>query len=155
MGGMKIIPGYPPNIEEIDAAFRVKGQKIIYAYGDRIYAANGANVTPEKVAHEAVHCARQLKFGMCADPELRVRGWWAFYISSPSFRLAEEIPAHIAEYVAMTASEDNRASRRRALVMVASQLGSALYGRLISYSEAKRVILAGAEAATERAMETA
>ena len=152
---MRIISGYPPNIDEIDAAFRVKGQKIIYAYGDRIYAANGATVGPEKVAHEAVHCARQLKFGMSADPELRVRGWWGLYISSPAFRLAEEIPAHIAEYVAITAREDNRASRRRAPVIVASQLASPLYGRLISCSEAKRVILAGAKAATERAMETA
>jgi len=143
---MKIVPGYPPNIDDIDAAFKVKGQKIIYAYGDRVYAANGATVSPEKVAHEAVHCVRQ------GDD---VNGWWMRYIAEPAFRLAEEVPAHVAEYVAMCEMSGGRSARRRAIKIVAAQLASPLYGRLLSYDEAKRVILTGAEAATERAMETA
>lgn len=142
---MKIVPGYPPNIDEIDAAFHVKGKPIIYAYGAVIYSACGATVGPEKIVHESVHGVRQ-----GSD----VEGWWRRYIADPAFRLAEEIPAHVAEYLAMREAGPNRAGRRRALKIIASNLSAPLYGRLISQDAAKRVILAGAEATKREALST-
>ena len=146
MGGMTIVRGYPPLIDEIDAAFKVRGKPVIFAWGSTIYASFDAKVGPEKVVHEAVHGDRQ------GDD---VVGWWRRYIADPAFRLAEEIPAHVAEYLALCEMEPNRGGRRRAIKTMAENLSAPLYGRMISQAEAKRVILAGAEAVRGRAEEIA
>ncbi len=116
--------------DEIDAAFNVGWKKVISACGDVIYNPNGATVSPSLMAHEKVHGQRQ-----GSD----IAGWWRRYIDDPAFRLAEEIPAHQAEYWHI-AREGNRPQRRKALKIVASKLAAPLYGRMISLREAKREI---------------
>lgn len=124
---MKIIAAYPPNYAEIKAAFGavVCRPGVIFTYGKAIYCPSG-RVTPQLVAHEHVHSLRQGD-----DPE----GWWRRYISDRAFRLAEEIPAHQAEYRAHGLLSRNL--RRFTLATIAKRLSSPLYGSLISFEDAK------------------
>ena len=129
---MKVSTDYPPNFDDIKAAFN-PGRGVIYCYGDTIYGPECKHpIAPELHAHEEVHSERQGD-----DPEL----WWDFYIADPSFRLAEEIPAHQAEYAHVIASGANRPARRRALQHIAKKLSSPLYGSMITFAKAKRLIL--------------
>lgn len=141
--GMIVVEGHPPMDDDMLAEFWAKfpsayRSRILYAWGRTIYASNGAVCGPEKVAHEAVHMIRQ-----GSD----VWGWWRRYIADAKFRLAEEIPAHVAEYIFLCESQSGRAARRRALSQLAVALASPLYGRLLTVEKAKSVILDGASAA--------
>ena len=131
---MKIIHDYPPMIDEIDAAFNIRGQTIIFAWGDTIYSPTGWNPPPELHAHEEVHGQRQ------GDD---IEGWWKKYIADPEFRLEEEIIAHRAEYQHF-AKRNDRPARRRALRRIAKRLCSSLYGKVITFKKARERLLEGA-----------
>ena len=130
---VKIAIDFPPLWDEIDAAFHVKGRKVIYAWGDTIYNPYGMPVPPVLMDHEMVHGRRQGK---------DVIGWWRRYIEDPVFRLNEEIPAHIAEYNHMI-RQGNRNDRRQALKLVSGRLSAPLYGGLITKAKAKALLKAG------------
>jgi len=145
MGGsgrkMKILDAEPPNIDEIDAAFHVRGKAVIYAYGDCVYAPGGRGVSPSLQAHERIHCERQL-----VHPG-GVIGWWRAYIADPKFRLDEEILAHRAEFKWWKKQPNTdrpvdgfRSARLYHLTHIASRLASSLYGNIIGAAEAKRLI---------------
>lgn len=129
-----IIVGYPPNFRELDAAFNIGKLDVVFAWGDRIYNPNNTALAPSIIAHEGVHCDRQGS----GDPE-KLAAWWKRYVEDPAFRLAEEIPAHRAEYHAATNGDRNQ--RSRALNFVASKLASPLYGGLITQRDAMQAIL--------------
>ena len=128
---MRIVKEYPPMINEIDAAFNVRGKSIIYAWGNTIFNPAGFDISPSLIAHEEVHGRRQR-----GD----VRGWWLKYINDPAFRLEEEIHAHRAEYQHI-AKDGNRPQRRRGLKLIAMRLSSKLYGRMLTLKEAKEILL--------------
>ena len=128
---MRIVKDYPPMIDEIDAAFNVRGKGIIFAWGDTIFNPAWHDIPPSLIAHEQVHGRRQ-----GAD----VRGWWLKYIDDPQFRLEEEIHAHRAEYQHI-ARNGNRPERRRGLKLIASRLSSPLYGKMITLKQAKEILL--------------
>lgn len=131
---MNVVNGTPPNFDEIVAVFPFASRKgVIFTYGDTVYV-NGASslLTPQLRAHEAVHVERQLKAG--------VRPWWERYLRDADYRLAEELPAHRAEYQAARRSDRNAAAM--ALHVAAQRLSSSLYGSMISFGQAKRAILA-------------
>jgi hypothetical protein len=140
---VNIVVADPPLIEEIDAAFHVKGKPIFFAWGDRIYNPAGVKIPPELLVHENVHCMRQKLHGCtvaAAVPlETRVELWWRRYLADPKFRLDEELPAHVAEYWHI-ARNVNRSRRRAALSKIAKRLSGALYGKLISLEKAKLLI---------------
>lgn len=128
---MRIIDGrWPPNIAAIDKAFPLAKKKIgiIFAWGDAIFNPWSVEISIPLRMHEGVHMERQ-----GADPEL----WWLQYIASAEFRLAEELPAHAAEYGELIADLPNRNHRRRALAIVAAKLAAPLYGGLVSVNQAK------------------
>lgn len=129
----KIIKAYPPNFNELAKVFPIKGKPgVIFAYGDRIYNPSGHLLTPEVVAHEEVHCARQVEAG--------VGMWWHGYVTWHEFRLAEEILAHRAEWDAWR--DNNLPSKMdgRELDLLATRLSSPLYGSMISYECARHTI---------------
>lgn len=129
---MRIVVGRPPLFEEIRAAFPLASSpSVIFAWGDVIYTSAGATVSPALRAHEAVHGVRQVS---------DVEGWWRRYIADAQFRLDEEIPAHIAEYKHFAAQPRNL--RRLALHNIAHRLASPLYGRMIKYDDARRLLKA-------------
>lgn len=132
---MKVKIAKPPLFEEIAAAFPLaRGPNVIFAWGDTIYNPNGGPIGPELEAHEAVHGMRQ-----GGD----IEGWWRRYIEDPGFRLHEEIPAHVAQYRAFCVNHTKgnaRNQRRLYLHYVAKGLSSPLYGSLIHYDNARKLI---------------
>jgi hypothetical protein len=137
---MKVVTTFPPNYREVNAAFNVRGKPVIFCYGDRIYDPEHTGVGPDLVAHEQVHSVRQGH-----DPA----AWWKHYIESPEFRLAEEIPAHQAEYqfwaqrtCAGAPVKGFRSELAFHHLWIAKRLASPLYGSLISLTEAKALVAA-------------
>lgn len=117
--------------DELDAVFHVRGKKgVVFTFGDAIYVPDGHPVAPALQAHEEVHCARQ------PDPA----SWWRRYIDDPEFRLAEEIPAHRAEYRFICNEYRDRNLRAQLLHALANRLSGPLYGSLIKASDARRMI---------------
>lgn len=129
---MRIVFDYPPLFDEIDAKFRVRGKPIIYAWGPLIYNPMGVRVPIQLQAHEAVHGKRQ------GDD---IEGWWRRYIDDAAFRLAEEIPAHRAEYLVLATGAINRQQRRHVLRVTAKRLAAPVYGRMVSLRLATKLIM--------------
>ena len=129
---MQIVRDYPPNYLKIKDTLHPPANAI-YCYGDKIYAPGDGEVTPELIVHEQVHCDRQ------GDA---IEEWWDEYIYSPQFRLAEELPAHRAEYQAYLTRVPalSRPQRRRILKILAKRLSGPLYGKLISFERAKAAL---------------
>lgn len=121
--------GVPPIFEEIVRVFPfAKAQNVIFSWGDIIYA-RIPDLHPAILVHEGVHGGRQTD----------ILDWWARYMVDPAFRLAEEIPAHIAEY-AWWKAHGNRHERRAALVIIAKRLASPLYGSMTTRSHAETIL---------------
>lgn len=139
---MRVVQAEPPLIEEIDAAFKVRGKPVLFAWGDTIFNPLGVSIPPELMAHEAVHGLRQ---ALCPGG---AESWWRRYIAEPEFRLLEEIPAHVDEFVSLCAQyrknwRSERNMRRTYASHVARRLAAPLYGRLISFADAKKALMAG------------
>ena len=138
---MRIVQALPPNFDAIATVFpHVRGKPVFFAWGDRIFNPAGVVIPDEIKAHEAVHGKRQGH---------DVAGWWKRYLEDPVFRLAEEIPAHQAEFrhVASLRGADDplpgfRSRREFHRQAIALRLSSKLYGNLISLSAAKRLLSA-------------
>jgi hypothetical protein len=108
----------PPNFEQILKAFPNAGNPgVIFAYGDYIYNPGGGVIPEALIQHEAVHQRRQ-----GADPQR----WWELYIEVPSFRYAEELAAHVAEYKAQLHGID-RNQKHKLLMATAARLVAPLY----------------------------
>lgn len=133
---MKIVVGYPPLYDRIKARFpHIVGREVFFCWGDSIFNPTNAVIPPELIEHECVHMAQQRESG----PE----AWWIQYIDDASFRLAQEIPAHRAEFLRkIEMYGGNRANRRKYLSQIAKRLSSPLYGSMISLEGAKKVISA-------------
>lgn len=128
---MKVIEGVPPNYDKIKEKMNPPA-RAIFCYGGTIYAPVGADITPELHAHEQVHCTRQGE---------DIEGWWDQYLVDPQFRFDEELLAHKAEYAAYLAGRNpNRASRRRVLKVIAKRLSGPLYGRVVTFDKAVRLV---------------
>lgn len=128
---MNIISDYPPNYSEIVAVFPTAKQRgVIFTYGDTLYNPSRVSISESLMAHEVVHSIRH-----GTDP----KSWWDKYLVDPKFRLKEEALAHQVEY--RRASQDaSRPIRRQALAQIAKRLCSPLYGGLLSYDEAKKMV---------------
>lgn len=134
---MNIIVARPPNFDQILAVMPSADEHgVIFAWGNSIYNPSGVALPPELVAHEAVHRARQ---GLT---EVSIRRWWEFYLSSPEFRLEEEIPAHRAEYQKFCRRFKDRNLRPAMLDKLAERLSGSLYGGLISFKAARKALVA-------------
>lgn len=105
---------------------------VIFSWGDTIYNPGGATISPQLIVHESVHGKRQGR---------DIEGWWQRYLIDAEFRVQEEIPAHAAEYAAYCSlSGVTSAQCRMYMHAVASRLSSPLYGRMVRYEEARRLI---------------
>lgn len=132
---MNIVHAWPPNIEEIDAAFNVKGQRgVVFTYGGTIFVPGGETLSLALRAHEAAHSERQ------TTDVKQIESWWRKYIKDPEFRLAEEIPAHRAEYREYARLHRDRNMRSEMLRKIAQRLASPLYGNLVKFREAKAFV---------------
>ncbi len=128
-----IIAELPPMFDQINAAFPINLKTVMFSWGDRIYNPGGLPIPSALIDHEAVHGERQLAFSSIED-------WWYRYIESPAFRLAEETPAHRAEYQWLVAHALDRNQRRVALKKTAARLAAPLYGKIVTIAKARSLI---------------
>lgn len=134
---MKVVRELPPLFDEIDAVFNIRDQRVIFAWGDKIFAPKQQGELPKALlVHEAVHGERQMAYpgGVVA--------WWRRYIAEPQFRLDEEIPAHKAELAHLLTKAKGPAMRAHYLSRTAARLAGPLYGGLITIAEAKKALAA-------------
>lgn len=139
---MKISFDRPPLWEAIDKKFKVAGKPVIFAWGDTIFNPQRVPLTKELIAHEEEHGRRQFAYPCEAIGwELATEMWWQRYLIDPAFRLAEEIPAHVAEYRAYCKRHRGGGSQRQMLQMIAGKLAAPLYGNLVDVKQATTLIL--------------
>lgn len=130
---MRVLLEYPPNYAAIVRVFpEAQHGGVIFAYGDIIYNPSDITITRELVMHESIHSGRQ---------GTAVQEWWARYLRDPGFRLAEELPAHRAEYDTYCSRHANSRKRLNYLAHVAEKLSSPLYGNLLTAAQAREAIL--------------
>lgn len=135
---MQSVVGYPPNVETLDRLFNVKSEKnAIYCWGTTMFNPDNVAIPSWIVAHEAVHAAQQTV--------ITTEEWWQLWIDSEAMRLRYEMPAHVVEYRSYCASNPLRNDRRAYLTLIARRLSGKMYGRLISYETARRLIKQYAE----------
>ncbi len=128
---MRVVIGRPPLFDLIDAKFNIAKKGVVFAWGDTIFNPHNVAIPLHMMAHEAVHRDRQ-----GAD----IEGWWRRYMDDAAFRLAEEIPAHRAEYASFCERHRDRNMRARLLHELAVRLSGELYGKMIAYCNAKVAI---------------
>jgi hypothetical protein len=135
---ISIVNDWPPNIRSIRAVLPVS-ERNIFAYGGIIYNPGGGGLSPELVAHEAVHFEQQRKLNRW----YRRNGaevWWRRFLRDPEFRLEQELEAHRAEYREFCRLHSDRNERQRALRVIAGKLAKPMYGGIITVSEAIKAI---------------
>lgn len=130
---MKIVIGYPPNIDAIREVFTLSGGEI-FCYGDIIYNPAGGLLSPALIKHEEVHEKQQ------GD---EVEEWWDRYLVDEAFRFQQELPAHVAEYRELIKPFKDRNHRAHILGFVAGKLASDLYGNVCTKAEAISLIRKG------------
>lgn len=129
---MKIVSGYPPNIEKIKKAFPIR-PTTSFTYGDTIYIPSGKSRTElddSFIAHEEIHEKQQ-----GADPE----EWWDRYFADNKFRFEQELEAYQAQYKFFAKGKDRNKSFLY-LHKIAGDLSGDLYGNIVSYEKAKKLI---------------
>lgn len=130
---MNIVNSAPPNYKDIVSVFPAAAKPgVIFTYGDTIYNPSGGPISDPLMAHEGIHCGRQ---------GTEVKKWWSKYLVDPEFRLAEELPAHRAEYRAFKTICSDRNAINSYLIEVANRLSSPLYGAVITQWKARKEIM--------------
>lgn len=127
---MRVRKAYPPNIAEIRAHFPVP-PTTIFTYAPFVYVPSGNPLTAALEAHEAVHLRQQGD-----DPA----AWWARYLADEVFRTVHELEAHRAEWRVTWRVVKDRNLRARHRRWIARRLSSPLYGSLVTYQRALRLI---------------
>jgi hypothetical protein len=130
---MNILRAYPPNIEELRAAFGVIPFTVVFAYGHTIYNPAGKEIPPHRIHHEEVHRDQQLAYPG------GVEAWWKEYVANKHFRLAQEAQAYQAQY-AYIKSRANTKQLQSFLSQFAADLSSSFYGNVITVNEARELI---------------
>jgi hypothetical protein len=126
---MKVLKAYPPNIAQIQKVLNPPFATV-FTYGDTIYNPNvDAELPPDLVAHERVHMFQQMKF-------LTPGEWWDKYLKDENFRFNQEVEAYKAQWKIM------RHSRMANWLLhgIVTDLSGDMYGNLVSYTIARRLI---------------
>lgn len=123
----------PPNFDKIRKVFPLSiAPGVVFSYGDKIFVNSKNELPPEILAHERVHCERQLAMG--------VEAWWDQYLVDPQFRYKEELLAHQVEYTFLRGLYPGQARKKSILKHVAGKLSSRLYGPMVSLEQAKKAL---------------
>jgi hypothetical protein len=105
-------------------------KKLIFTYGDTFFCSN--DLSPDLVAHEITHYFQQTRIG--------IKEWWNNYFKDADFRLDQELVAYRNQYEALKASKGEAHAKYKAGLM-ATTLSGQIYGEIVSYEEALRLIL--------------
>lgn len=134
---MKIITKKPPNFDAIVAVFPSAAMPgVIFTFGNAIYNPSGAHICNALLAHEEVHARRQ------TTATAKIEAWWERYLVDGYFRIAEELPAHQAEFRAACGQIKDRNKRGMICVKIAQRLAGPLYGNMMTFSQAMKAVRA-------------
>ncbi len=125
----------PPNYEDICAVFPVVRTipTIVFCWDHRIYNPNGIDIPLPLLCHEIVHTKQQN-----GKPDV----WWRLYLSSAKFRFEQELAAHRMEY-RMSPGPKHSERKGAALRDIAMKLTSPIYGNVVGFAEAMKLIRKG------------
>jgi hypothetical protein len=127
---VRIVQGFPPNIQEIKKKFPIT-VNTVYAYGSVLYNPSGQPILDDCMAHEETHQRQQQSIG--------IDEWWNLYLNNEGFRLTQEVEAYREQYRFISANF-SRDVRRSALQKLAKDLSSPLYGDIIKKRDAEELI---------------
>lgn len=129
---MEIVNDFPPNYGDIEKAFpAIKGKKIAYCWGEKIFIPVFFEVPPEVIKHESVH-----RYYQGGAPGI----WWDIYLKDAEFRLDQELLGHQAQYQDFCSRVLDRNKRHVYLHRIATFLASPIYGSIITQPEAMKRI---------------
>lgn len=144
---MQIVRAYPPNIDQIRKYLPIH-DKVIYTFGDKIFNPKGLRIDPALYKHEEVHFNQQMRYGNNSFwqnftlPKYRIGKWWTRYLKDYAFRLSQEIPAYQTQLREYKKILKDRNDQAKIALMLAKDLSSPLYGKLISTEQALKAIRA-------------
>jgi hypothetical protein len=139
---MKVVHGYPPNLAAIKSALPIDERYAIFTYRNRLYNPSGRYIPDHLMVHEETHARQQLAFEGGTDQ------WWKRYLTNASFRLDQELEAFRAQYEFARREIVDRDQLARLSNIMATELSSPMYGKLISLRQAIRRIRAKGAAQT-------
>ena len=117
---------WPPNIDAIREHLELTGDEI-FAYGKIIFNPNKKLLTPDLLAHEAVHLEQQSG---------KTEEWWKLYLVDKEFRTAMELPAFQIQYRVAKQVIKDRNRLFNYLKQLAINLSGKTYGQMMTFSEA-------------------
>lgn len=129
---MKIIFEYPPNIAKIREFFDIKDKGVVFAYGDILYVPNGGEIEKHLLIHEETH-EKQMRGW---DPKV----WWDKYLTDKGFRLSQEVEACRNQFKYIKSRYKDKDLLSRVLAEMAENLSGRVYGYMVSFKKAKRLI---------------
>jgi hypothetical protein len=102
---------------------------VIFTYGDTIHCKYA--LSENKIIHELTHVKQQ---GDAPDT------WWERYFNDVDFRLAQELEAYKKESAWIKAHIKDRNYKTLLITENARALSSKMYGNIISFSEAYKLL---------------
>lgn len=114
-----------PYLEEYKLRFAVT-DKTVFAWDDKIYA--NYELPKHLLIHEKVHHKQQKNWGL--------ENWRKLYLDDKVFRAMQEMEAYIVEIESIK----DRNQRHKHKIHCAKTISSDLYGNMITYEEAMRIL---------------
>lgn len=132
---MKIVIGYPPNIEDIKKRFDIAGRSLLITFGDTLYNPDDAYIPDHKLVHEERHSLQHLSYPGGAEAYIKR------YFEDKSFRRQSEAEAYGDQYAFFCDHVKDRNQRAKFLHTLIKDFMSPIYDLGISYSEAEDLII--------------
>lgn len=129
---MNVTMDYPPMYADIVKRFAVNG-RTVFAWGDTIYNPGRIEIPEDLMAHEETHSGQQAEIG---GP----RVWWDRYLTDSAFVVSQEAEAYGNQYAAICKKVRDRNQRFKRLTELAQHFSGPLYGNVVSFDEAVRLI---------------
>lgn len=129
---MKISYNKPPHYWLLVKLFGFDWSRNVAVFGDTLYSKNH-DLPDHLIIHEKTHTKQQ------KHSKIYAVWWWAKYILSPEFRFSQELEAYQAQWKYFQTFYHSSA-HFSFLHKITSDLASPLYGSIVSYSKAMRLI---------------
>lgn len=138
-GSFMVMSHEPPPVHaEIMRQFQVNVATTLFTFGDVLHNPAGLEIPEDYIKHEEVHAGQHGH-----NPEGAGR-WWARYFQDQWFRIDQEARAYAAQYDWWCANNKrwgkDRNARSKKLRELATSLSSPMYGSVVNYDGAVRLI---------------
>lgn len=132
--GMTIVYERPPVWEGVMLHFKINVDSTLFTYGDVIYNPPRVWIPDDYIFHESIHAGQQ------GHSEEGAAKWWTRYLQDGYFRIDQEAKAYAAQYDFWCKTNKDRNARNRKFIALAETLCSPMYGNMIGYEQACKLI---------------